>query len=855
MTEFDYRPMPFWFWNHRLEKEEVELQVRLMAEAGCGGFFIHPRAGLKTPYLSEAWFEAVGWAIDAAEKHGIKAWLYDEDPFPSGAVGGQVFFEHPEFMARSIRFYELEADDEGLVEGDVGKGIILEAWGFRRDCGGTVIEKRELANCVGVVRPDYFMSPWDSSYYAQIFGKTPFPHYRGECFYPRNRFSCRLAGDGWQVYVVTAEVMPGTEKYGGMPDNLNRECVKYFINKTHEEYRRRFGDKFGTVIPGVFTDEPAMGGNPPWTGALEKCFLGEHGYSLRGNYHGLFIDDIDGDASKLRRDYWHTVDGLFARNYFGQIRSWCRRNKLLLTGHCIGEENPVASTGGTSLSALQKYFDIPGFDHITGNIPNGDFQSLNFGGKLIASAAARAGKRQVMSECFACNPFNFGTDGMGKISNWLFSMGINVLVPHGFFYSYDGFRKYDAGKSFFFQDPDFPRFREFAVRVAGIGRMLGESVPVGHLCLIVPMDHIRSRLTANPEMATKLAEVTFAAVKHLIERQIQFEIADEATLLQSHAEGGLIHCGRQTYSEVLFVADSPELFAWCDSRMISYSIFPQFQDKLETLCGLADLDADPDSRSAMSVHIRKGRNGLLACLFNNRRETSRFRFRWKNCGQCFIYEPVSGDYYCHDAAAMLDIAPFDTIIICNKAPKNANIVSTREFPSRQPGSFSYESAPQWDYLPPVDGLLCNISEWNVSAGSVNHVRQRFCLLRDLVGTELPHMRNQRPRPIFDRAEPIPSVYPMAMSFSTEFHLPENIPARQELYLLWESETIGGSHCICINGNPLPEGQRLRVYDPWNLAVPLGRYCRPGSNRLEIAWESAGEFDGLRGAMYVITRDI
>ena len=48
-----YRGAPFWSWNGRLEEEELRRQIRQMKAAGLGGFFMHARVGLNTPYLSE----------------------------------------------------------------------------------------------------------------------------------------------------------------------------------------------------------------------------------------------------------------------------------------------------------------------------------------------------------------------------------------------------------------------------------------------------------------------------------------------------------------------------------------------------------------------------------------------------------------------------------------------------------------------------------------------------------------------------------------------------------------------------------------------------------------------------------
>ena len=67
-VENKYRPMPFWSWNARLDVEETKRQVKLMSQAGLGGFFMHARGGLQTEYMSEDWFSNVEASIETAEE-------------------------------------------------------------------------------------------------------------------------------------------------------------------------------------------------------------------------------------------------------------------------------------------------------------------------------------------------------------------------------------------------------------------------------------------------------------------------------------------------------------------------------------------------------------------------------------------------------------------------------------------------------------------------------------------------------------------------------------------------------------------------------------------------------------------
>jgi len=83
-----YRPIPFWSWNDSLEPERLRSQIRWMKENGIGGFFMHARGGLKTPYMGEEWMQCIEACCDEAKKLGMDAWAYDENGWPSGFAGG-----------------------------------------------------------------------------------------------------------------------------------------------------------------------------------------------------------------------------------------------------------------------------------------------------------------------------------------------------------------------------------------------------------------------------------------------------------------------------------------------------------------------------------------------------------------------------------------------------------------------------------------------------------------------------------------------------------------------------------------------------------------------------------------------
>ena len=99
----EYRPIPFWSWNEKLETEETRDQVRKMDAAGIGGFFMHARGGLQTPYMGEEWLENVRVAIEEGRSCGMRPWAYDENGWPSGFGSGVVNGMGLEYQQKYLR--------------------------------------------------------------------------------------------------------------------------------------------------------------------------------------------------------------------------------------------------------------------------------------------------------------------------------------------------------------------------------------------------------------------------------------------------------------------------------------------------------------------------------------------------------------------------------------------------------------------------------------------------------------------------------------------------------------------------------------------------------------------------------
>ncbi len=110
-----YRPIPFWSWNEQLDPEQTRQQVSAMDKAGIGGFFMHARGGLQTPYMEEGWFENVCAAVEAAQQTGMRPWAYDENGWPSGFGNGAVNGLGVAYQQKYLRMADAPAQPERSI--------------------------------------------------------------------------------------------------------------------------------------------------------------------------------------------------------------------------------------------------------------------------------------------------------------------------------------------------------------------------------------------------------------------------------------------------------------------------------------------------------------------------------------------------------------------------------------------------------------------------------------------------------------------------------------------------------------------------------------------------------------------
>jgi len=71
-------------------REEIDHYMSNLNSNGIEQVMLYPRSGCEIDYLSDEWFETIGYFLEAAKRLDMHVWLYDEYNWPSGDAGGRV---------------------------------------------------------------------------------------------------------------------------------------------------------------------------------------------------------------------------------------------------------------------------------------------------------------------------------------------------------------------------------------------------------------------------------------------------------------------------------------------------------------------------------------------------------------------------------------------------------------------------------------------------------------------------------------------------------------------------------------------------------------------------------------------
>ncbi|MBB6673105.1 glycosyl hydrolase [Cohnella nanjingensis] len=549
-----YRTAPLWVWNDEMSESVIDFQLRELKNHGFGGAFVHPRPGLVTEYLSEDWFDKWAYALDAAKRLDLKLYIYDENSYPSGFAGGHVPAELPDCLATSVT-YRIESiarfrDGQGSAPKWVVNSNFLRAYAVSVAENG-----RELS----AIRRDLTDVPQEEW------------HLHGE-------------------WILSLEIVPPQTMswLGGFAyvDMMRPEVTQAFLKSTYEAYYARFGADFGSRIPAIFTDEPAVTGSGiynvkktelPFSYWFAAEFEKRRGYHLLDHLPALFknvpYDGYVKDPVKVRYDYYCTVRELWVENSIQPIARWCEEHGVAWTGHFLENFWPLA--GGMmvspSIMSAYEYFQWPAIDLLLGSPlrdkPTDDLLVTLLEAKSVAN---QFGKTRVLCEAYGAGGWDSALEDYKRMGDWLFVHGINFLNPHYTLTTTAGARKRDHPQSFDWREPwweDYTGMNDYNGRVS---YLLSQGATKQRILVLHPTttgylvpkeeedsDIMWNKPPLNPDMRSYLA-----MLQALTAGQWDFDLGDEF-IMQRHGRvrRDRLAVGKQEYGIVVVSGDTRNLNA------------------------------------------------------------------------------------------------------------------------------------------------------------------------------------------------------------------------------------------------------------------------------------------------------
>ena len=492
----EFRGAPFWSWNDDLDPEELRRQVRSMCESGMGGFFMHARAGLITPYMSQKYIDCHSACIDEAKKLGMNAWLYDEDCWPSGAAGGISAARGELYQTKTVNLDWVSGGETSSCDKTIA---VFEYTGERENISG---------------------------YERVSAGKLSDPS-------AQNLIVCRWEPDG---YV----------------DVMDKGAIAQFIDVTHDVFAKVFSEEFDKTIPGIFTDEPnfnnrAFSTRVPWTLKLVDEFRARMGYDIRDSLLSLYYPI--GDYRKVRHDFWRVVTELYVGSFSKQIFDWCADHKLRLTGHYLLEDDLEVQIRhiGAAMPHYE-YEQVPGIDHLCRRIADPVLV------KQVSSVAHQFGGRRVLSEMFGCSGWNMSFEDQKWIAEWQYVLGVNLMCQHLCLYSLKGWRKRDFPPSVYYQQPWWPQYNTVEDHFSRLACALTSGKHVADVLVIHPIESgwCEFEPLAKSKTVAKLNADFSSISSFLQEFHIDYDYGDES-IMERHASviGNELRVGECSYRLVI----------------------------------------------------------------------------------------------------------------------------------------------------------------------------------------------------------------------------------------------------------------------------------------------------------------
>ncbi len=524
-----FRGAPFWAWNGKLSASQLMKQTEYFKEMGLGGYTIHCRTGLDTPYMGNEFMQLVREITDKAKQDQMNVYLYDEDRWPSGFGGGMVTKEE-KYRGRYLVFTPFCQEDRVDTE--------------KNKVTGSSAAGKVQGNGILLARYEVCLKNGYLTDYRRL----------------------KQGEEGNHVWYAYLELSPQSPWFNNQSyvNTLDKKAIERFLEVTHEKYYEVVGDEFGKTIPSIFTDEPQFTHKQtlgratdkrdiliPYTDDFEDTYKNTYQESFLDHLPEVFWELPEGKISVTRYRYHDHLAERFAQAYSDTIGNWCKKHHIALTGHMMSEPTLASQTGALS-EAMRHYrgFQIPGIDMLC------DWREYTTA-KQAQSAAHQMGSTEVTSELYGVTNWDFDFRGHKLQGDWQAALGITHRVHHLSWMSMAGEAKRDYPASIFYQSPWYREYCQIEDHFARVNTALESGNPCVKVGVIHPIESYW--LYFGPEEQTKVMrdklEQQFEQVTEwLLFGMIDFDYISESLLLSledSREETKGFGAGKMNYDTVI----------------------------------------------------------------------------------------------------------------------------------------------------------------------------------------------------------------------------------------------------------------------------------------------------------------
>ncbi len=386
------------FWLHGDEsKERLETYVAKVAEGGNGCFTAESRP--HKDWLGSGWWRDLGICLEAAKKHDLKLWLFDEKWWPSGEVGGKV---PAQYGSKRLVATETNVTGPGqfsaILDGSENFVALLAGKGGRDGVDGASLV--DLGN--------------------KAQGKT---------------IQWEVPPGDWRIMKFTWVPRKSGNRY--LVDGASQDCADWYVKTVYQPHYDKFKNDFGKQIVGFFYDEPETHGD--WGKEVFKV-LNERGVDWKRALVAWKFKLAGEEQSAARYQYHDALAEAWGRTLYGGITRWCREHRVTSIGHFLEHGNAYLNQDlcAGNMFQLQKYSDMGAIDAVFAQFVWGK-RAANDAPcwqtpKLGSSITHAYGKPNdvTMVEIFGARGQNLTYPEMKWWTDHMHVSGVNFMIPHSF---------------------------------------------------------------------------------------------------------------------------------------------------------------------------------------------------------------------------------------------------------------------------------------------------------------------------------------------------------------------------------------------------------------------------------------